>query len=78
MVWYSERDPRWKPLPMRDKVNGQCPRCGNTVDFQLGYYDEGVFLAGIKLFGPRKAVLHCPICIYFSELDEQDLHKLRA
>lgn len=78
MAWYSERDPKWKSLPMREKVNRQCPRCGNNVDFQLGYYNEGLFLAGIKLFGSRKLLLHCPICIYFSELDSDDATKLKV
>jgi hypothetical protein len=78
MVWYQEKNPKWKPVPMREKVNQQCPRCGNTVDFQLGYFNDGLFLAGIKLSGSRIYGLHCPICVHFAELDIQDANRLKA
>lgn len=78
MVWYYEKAPKWKPIPMREKITQRCPRCGNNVDFQLGYYNEGLFLAGIKLGGTRKYGLHCPICVYFSEVANQDVAKLKV
>jgi predicted nucleic-acid-binding Zn-ribbon protein len=79
MAIYSYNSPKWKPLGMKQKVTDKCPRCGNTVDFQLVYDDEGLSALGKVIVRTNRVyALHCPICVYVGQINKGTAKSLEA
>ena len=59
------RSPQWKAVKGAKTVSKKCPRCGNSVEFQL-MYDTEFWLFG--LIRKKIHVLKCPICIHIESV----------
>ena len=60
------RSPIWKYVEGAPSFKARCPRCSNTVEFQLAWDGEH-FMFGLG-WSWRVAVYRCPICPYYQDV----------
>lgn len=80
MPIYISRTPQWKSLPNSKRVNKQCSRCNNIVDFELVYDVEGIGVENTIFFITTKKfyAIHCPICVHYEAVSKKAAKELEA
>ena len=69
-IYTNSYKPNWKKVSGNFKKDSEtCPRCNNTVNFELCYESEGLGFGSAVLFATKKYYVYkCPICPHFEPL----------
>lgn len=81
MGGWSDSDPNWKKVGGAKKVPRSCPRCKNSVEFELVSDSAGISLYGLaSTLIPMKRywAIKCPICIYYEPITSQEAKELKS
>lgn len=79
-VYIYSHAPNWKQD--KDKIKKEvkqiCPRCNNSVNYELVWDSESIGIAGLQLLNLKKYyAFKCPICPNFEPLTSEVVKALR-